>query len=175
MSQEIILKSFKWLWGESVGSGLQWLCPWFCALTSDEHLEKIWSYGVKLMWYFSFFSVSVGLAVSNRSSRLLVAVCHSRSAEGSVWVTWRPSVLSELCRRLFSLDFSDHGEGLLLSVCVWRLCGWSDGVAGGSCLHRRYSVDPGRTWWTNADKINSARGAVFIPRGVGTATYNWVS
>ncbi|XP_041791276.1 beta-alanine-activating enzyme isoform X2 [Chelmon rostratus] len=59
-----------------------------------------------------------GLAVFNKRTRLLLPVCHTGPAEGSLWITRRPPVLSELCRRLFSLDLPDHREGVLQPLCV---------------------------------------------------------
>ena len=109
---------------------------------------------------------SAGLAVFNKRTRLLLSVRHAGPAESSVWIARRPPVLSELCRRLFGLDFPDHGEGVLQSVCVRRLRGGQDGDSGGRGVHRRRGVDPGRTGRTEAGLLHSAWGAVFIPGGV---------
>lgn len=113
---------------------------------------------------------SAGLAVSDKRAHLLLSVCHTRPAEGSVWITWRSLVLFKSCRRLFSMDFPDIGQGVLLSICVqWLCCGeWEN--SSGPGLYRWHSLDPGRAGWTNAGLAHSTRGAVFIPSVVWTVS-----
>lgn len=110
---------------------------------------------------------SAGLAVFHKRTHLLLSVRHAGPAESSLWIARRLPVLSELCRRLFSLDFPDHREGVLQSVCVRRLRGGQDGDPGGRGVHRRRGVDPGWTRRAEAGLLRPARGAVFIPGGVG--------
>lgn len=114
------------------------------------------------------------VAVFDRRARLLLSVRHTWPAEGSVWVTRRLSVLSELRWRLSNLDFPDHGEGVLQSVCVWRLCCGQEGDFGGPGIHWWHSVDPGWTRRTAAGLVHSTRGAVLIPSGVRTFSRCWM-
>ena len=111
---------------------------------------------------------SAGLAVSNKRTHLLLSMRYTGPSEGSVWITWRLPVLPERRRRLFDLDFPDHREGVLQSVCVWWLCGGPQGDSGGSGLHRRHSVDPGWRRRRKAGLVHSSRGAVFIPGAAWT-------
>lgn len=112
------------------------------------------------------FHADVG--VSYEWARLLVAVCHSGSPAGSVWVTWRLSVLSERHWWLSGLELPDHREGFLQPLCVWRLSSGQEGESGGPGLHRRDGVDPRRTGRTDAGLFHPKGRVVFIAGGVET-------